>query len=142
ELAWWIWVLLLYALGILVAIDALWQGRTAQGTIAWFLALLLVPFVALPLYAIFGSRRFHGYVRARRHGQQELDKLITQVLTQLKPWKLPPNPLTQPFFPLFRIAPLKGNHCELLSSGQQFYDSMFRSIEAATEYVCVQFYIL
>lgn len=142
EWAWWIWVLLLYSLGTLIAIDALWQGRTAQGTIAWFLALLLVPFVALPLYALLGSRRFHGYVRARRHGHQQLDKLLSQVLQQLKPWFSPNTPISAPLLPLFRLPLLNGNQVQLLSSGPCFYDSMFAAIEAASQSVCVQFYIL
>lgn len=142
EWAWWIWALLLYALGTLVAIDALWQGRTAQGTIAWFLALLLVPFVALPLYALFGSRRFHGYVRARRHGHQNLDRLLSQVLQQLKPYKATSTRLSEPLLPLFRLPLLNGNQVQLLSSGQAFYERMFAAIEAASLFVCVQFYIL
>ena len=32
--------------------------RTSQGAIAWVLSLLMVPFVAIPLYWLLGRRRF------------------------------------------------------------------------------------
>lgn len=142
ELAWWIWALALYAIGTMFAIDALWQGRTAQSTIAWVLGLIFVPFLTLPLYAFFGSRHFHGYLRARRHGHDQLDSTIIQTLRLLKPWKQETTPLTQPFLPLFNLPPVAGNHCTLLTTGQSFYQQMFHAIEQAQECVCVQFYIL
>lgn len=89
EQAWWIWPLLLYTFGVLAAIDALWQGRTSQGTIAWVLGLLLMPLVTLPLYAFFGSRRFHGYLRARRHGDHSLSFIADQVQAGLEHFALP-----------------------------------------------------
>lgn len=142
ELAWWIWVLALYGLGILVAIDALWQGRTAQGTIAWFLGLLLVPFITLPLYLFLGSRRFHGYLKARRHGHQALDNIADQVLQALQHQRLPATEFTRPLYTLFRLPLTRGNRCHLLTSGADTYTALFRAIAAAEQSVCVQFYIL
>src|SRR5690554_8237198 len=78
DTALWIGIALSYVLGTFFAIDALWQGRTSQSTIAWFLGLVFLPFFTLPLYALFGGRRFHGYIRARRHGHEELDLLRSE----------------------------------------------------------------
>lgn len=142
ELAWWIWALLVYSLGLLAAIDALWQGRTAQGTIAWVLGLILMPMITLPLYAFFGSRRFHGYVRARRHHNENLDLIADQVQAELEPHALPPGQLTYPLYPLFRMPQTAGNQCQLLTSGADTYTEIFRDIAAARHSVCVQFYIL
>ncbi|MFY9178207.1 MAG: cardiolipin synthase [Venatoribacter sp.] len=142
EIAWWAWASLLYLLGTLVAIDALWQGRTAQSSLAWILGLIVVPFITLPLYALFGSRRFRGYVRARRHGHQALDKIIDHSLQQLKHVKAQASPLTKPLFPLFRIPPINGNRCSLLTTGQAFYDDLFTTLNQAQAFICVQFYIL
>jgi len=142
EQAWWIWPLLLYTFGILAAVDALWQGRTAQGTIAWVLGLLLMPVITLPLYAFFGSRRFHGYLRARRHGDHSLSFIADQVQNGLEPFALDPGTLTQPLYPLFRLPQIGGNQCRLLTDGESTYTTMFQRIAAAQRYVCVQFYIL
>lgn len=142
ELAWWIWLLMLYGLGVAAAVDALWQGRTSQGTIAWVLGLLLMPAFTLPLYAFFGSRRFHGYLRARRHNNKALDLIADQVQAELEPLALPPSTLTYPLYPLFRMPQVGGNDCRLLTSGHDTYERMFCALNAAKHSICVQFYIL
>ena len=80
---WVIWPVLLYSLGIAAAIDALWQSRTAQGTAAWVIALLLMPLVSLPFYLLFGSRRFSGYRKARRQGDNKLSAQERQIRNSL-----------------------------------------------------------
>src|SRR6478609_9689489 len=65
----------LHALGILTAIHAVMYSRTAQGAIAWALLLILVPYVTLPAYALFGRRKFQGYVKARRAGDSQIDHI-------------------------------------------------------------------
>ena len=47
-------VALFYVLGIVSAIDAIMSARTPQGAVAWSVALVSFPFVAVPAYAIFG----------------------------------------------------------------------------------------
>lgn len=142
EIAWWIWLLLLYGLGTLAAIDALWQGRTAQGTVAWCLALIATPFIAIPLYLLFGSRRFHGYLRARKHDHEDLNRCADLAQKALAPWVQQRCEITAPFYTLFKVPLVSGNSWQLLTSGKDFYSSMFEDIAAAKDYVCVQFYIL
>src|SRR5690606_19581634 len=142
ELAWWIWALLVYSLGLLAAIDALWQGRTAQGTIAWVLGLILMPMITLPLYAFFGSRRFHGYLRARSHHDEALDPIAGQVQAELEPQALPPGDFTYPLYPPLRMPPVEGHHGQPLTSGADTSPQISRAIAAAEHSVCVQFYIL
>lgn len=42
------------------------ERRTPQSTFAWLLAFALVPFVALPLYLAFGSRKFPRRAKGRQ----------------------------------------------------------------------------
>ena len=65
----------IYVLGLLATIDAIWNGRTSQGTLAWVTALTFIPFVALPLYLFFGSPRFRGYRKARKASTSVLKEL-------------------------------------------------------------------
>ena len=67
-------VLLFHAAGLLHAVHALMRARTSQGAIAWIMALLFLPYVAVPLYWFFGRDRFEGYVRARRSNDQALTR--------------------------------------------------------------------
>ena len=50
--------------------------RVAQGAIAWILALIGLPYVAVPMFLLFGRNRFGGYIRARRTGDAALTELL------------------------------------------------------------------
>src|SRR5690242_8766280 len=52
--------------------------RTAQGATAWALALVLLPFVSLPLYWVFGRIKFDEYVDALRSLDTQLNKRLEQ----------------------------------------------------------------
>ena len=54
-----------YVSGIVLAVDAVMTGRTSQGSIAWVVSLLTFPYVAVPLYWVFGRSKYYGYVDAR-----------------------------------------------------------------------------
>jgi len=45
---------------------AIQRSRTPQGATAWSIALVSFPFLALPLFWVFGRSQFHGYVEAHR----------------------------------------------------------------------------
>ena len=139
---WWLATLFLYILGIAFALDAIWQGRTAQGTIAWIVALIFVPMVGIPLYLLFGSRRFHGYRLARRRGDARLNALGHQIRHSLMPFASRANTITQPLYNFFRLPMTHGNQCQLLINGEQTFAAMEHAIQQASHSICVQFYIV
>ncbi|HEY7775064.1 MAG TPA: PLDc N-terminal domain-containing protein, partial [Kineobactrum sp.] len=49
-------VVLFYILGIVSAIEAIINVRTAQGAIAWTISLLTFPYIAVPCYLVFGRK--------------------------------------------------------------------------------------
>src|SRR3546814_18770920 len=60
--------------GMVSALHAAVRTRTAQGAVAWSISLLTFPYVALPLYWVFGRGKFHGYVAARRSAARRVGK--------------------------------------------------------------------
>jgi cardiolipin synthase len=54
------------ALAVASAVHALFTVRTAQGTIAWVIGLISFPWLGLPLYWFFGSRRFDAHSKAMK----------------------------------------------------------------------------
>src|SRR3990170_349313 len=58
--------------GVASALHAAVRTRTAQGAVAWSISLLTFPYLALPLYWVFGRGKFHGYVAARRSGDLKI----------------------------------------------------------------------
>src|SRR5262245_50766935 len=55
---------LAHLLGALTSVRAIMEVRTAQGAVAWAVALNTFPYVAVPAYWVFGRTSFHGYVLA------------------------------------------------------------------------------
>ena len=58
--------LVVEALAVASAVHALFTVRTAQGTIAWVIGLITFPWLGLPLYWMFGSRRFDAHSKAMK----------------------------------------------------------------------------
>ena len=48
--------------GAFTSINAIMYVRTAQGAIAWAISLVMFPYLALPLYWVFGRRKFSRYI--------------------------------------------------------------------------------
>lgn len=138
-------VAIFHALGFVSSLNALDRTRTAQGTVAWVVALNTIPYVAVPAYWVFGKTEFQGYISAR---QAEDDK-VEPTLVRLK------ENLTEQAF----LAPLDhyrhrliedlvqfpvtiGNDAELLIDGAESFKSIFEGIRRAENYVLVQFYTI
>ena len=82
-------VIIFYLLGIISAINAVMSTRTPQGTIAWIIALLAFPFLAVPAYWFLGRSRFNGYVKARQSENADVMKKLKSVLESLQPYCVP-----------------------------------------------------
>ncbi len=135
----------LHGLGILSAVDALMSARSPQGAIAWAFALTTVPYVALPAYWVFGRRRFHGYVVARRLGYEKLDRIVDRVASELTPYRADlsvPLGRFQALENLVKLPFTRGNDVRLLIDGDAIHAAMLEAIAAARESVLVQFYIV
>lgn len=137
---------LLYILGILAAIEALLTARTPQGAIAWCLFLIMFPILGLPVYLIFGGRKFSGYVSARRDDNLPLQRRVQEVVADL-PQEIfaeigeEESDLTV-FEKLAQMPFLAHNRSRLLINGEQTFSAIFNGIKKAQEYILVQFFIV
>ncbi len=120
--------------------------RKTQGAIAWILGLIGMPWVAVPLFLLFGRNRFYGYVRARRLNDRSLDSLLTQYEQQAE--SLPcdhDKDLPDDLNVLVRLGrqPFTGgNNCTLLQNGEATFEALFEAMENATDYILLEFYIV
>ena len=134
-----------YALGVVTAITALFRVRTSQGAIAWVISLVTMPVFAVPLFWVFGRRRFSGYVHARRLHLREMAPGAGVVAARYSAQGLVDTPHGREDRVLVRLARLPftvGNEAQLLVDGDETFRSILDGIERAKEYVLVQFYIL
>lgn len=131
--------------GLWMAIDVVMRGRTAQGAIAWALALLLFPLITLPFYFVFGERKFEGYVKARRRGNTEIDRVAKEFHSNLTAFIAPLPAESADLAAAERLARVPfttSNSVALLIDGQATFDAILRDIEAARSYILIQFYIV
>jgi cardiolipin synthase len=71
-------VFIVEGIGILAAFHAVMTAKTSQGAIAWGISLVTFPWLALPLYAVFGRSKFHGYVLLRHVKDERIHHIIDQ----------------------------------------------------------------
>jgi cardiolipin synthase len=138
-------VIVFEILGVLSAVHAVMNSRTPQGSIAWGVSLVTFPYVSVPAYWVFGRNKFNGYVLARQQELVTLDDTIRHAGHQIErvadddPWR---NSVLSGLQTMARIPVTDRNSVELLIDGQDTFDSIFAGIDAAEEYILVQFYIV
>ncbi len=131
--------------GFLTSIKAILETRTSQGAIAWAVALNAIPWLAVPAYFVFGRSKFAGYVHSRRAGTSKTQAVAEQLFSDLEPFRLRLDKRKHETLLLESLAKMpftSHNSAELLIDGEATFNAIFRAIEAATDYVLVQFYII
>ncbi|TNF17493.1 MAG: cardiolipin synthase [Rhodobacteraceae bacterium] len=113
--------------------------------LAWFITLILLPFIGSLAYFLFGEVDL-GH-RARRRHEEIFDLIRTRAPEHLgRPVGL--GLIESEYRPAFAYAasvngffPVAGNRGELLSGAEDFLDRMVADIDAAETHVHVLFYI-
>jgi cardiolipin synthase len=132
-------------LGVVAAVKAVMEARTAQGAVAWSVALVAFPLVSLPLFLVFGQSRVRGYVQARRRLLAAASSRTARAHEALARRDLLVRTRYTQDLPFERLAKLPftdNNQATLLIDGEATFASIFAGIEAAAQYVLVQFYIV
>jgi len=140
-----LFLLIMHLLGFVSSIDALMGVRTSQGAIAWVISLNTFPLIAVPSYWVLGRSKFQGYATARQVDDSKLSYIAAKTLQDKADFT---SDLSQKF-PSVRAAELladlpmlTGNSSELLIDGEATFASIFAGMEAAENYILVQFYIV
>ena len=134
-----------YISGIVLAVDAVMTVRTSQGSIAWIVSLLTFPYVAVPLYWVFGRRKYLGYIDARRTESKDMQPLIDDIIPELPEFTARPSDDHMNFRVMEELAAMpftRRNDAELLVNGDKTFEAIFEEIESAKEYLLVQFFII
>jgi cardiolipin synthase len=122
-----------FMLAVVVIAHMLRQRRSPTATIAWLLAIVLLPYVGVPLYLLLGGRKMRRVVASkekillsdravdRASGACPMDRLL---MTYGIPGAAP------------------GNRVTLCETGEEAYERMVRLIEEACRSICVLTFIL
>jgi cardiolipin synthase len=134
-----------YIVGILHVLHALMHVRTSQGTIAWVISLVTVPFLAIPLYWLLGRTRFAGHVGGRREKDVRLAELAASMHERLRELEveIPEDDAFERAARLLGGLPFtRGNQLQPLIDGEQTFKRIFEVIAGARNYLCVNFFIV
>ena len=132
-------------IGILAAFHAVMNTKTSQGAIAWGISLVTFPWLALPLYAVFGRSKFHGYVLLRHVKEEKIHHIIDQCSINATEKQIVQKHNSKIGAALTRLADLpitRFNRSRLLIDGKETFQSIFNSIDAANEYILIEFFII
>jgi len=138
-------ILLMEVLGVFAALHAVMNIKTSQGAIAWSISLVTFPWFALPLYAIFARDKFHGYVLLRHAKDQKIRYIIDQCSLDAREGEIVQPVDSEIELALSRLADrpiLKFNRSRLLMDGKETFRSIFDAIDAAEDYVLIEFFII
>jgi cardiolipin synthase len=121
-----------HLLGLYLAFNALFQSRTPQGALAWFVGLVGFPWVSIPLFVIFGRRRYHDEQKEEPFHFPKYDvvKHRYEYLVEFEKFLMH----TGFYF-------TGKNKIDLLIDADQIYPSMFDALNSAREYIILQVFI-
>lgn len=133
-------------LGILSALDAVMTARTPQGSTAWAIALISMPYVALPLYWIFGRAHFDDYLEALRSFDSAVAERLESIHEEaLGEYVVEPDDERGEIRAFDEMATLPltcRNGARLLIDGHATFDAIFAAMDRAEDYILAQFYII
>ncbi len=134
-------IVVMWTIAGLSALSAARTARTPQGAMGWVVFLLALPIVAIPAYMFFGHHRFKSYRNTRRKSQRLTQRLHpAEREVNPDPDTLGINPAPLEAVAGFRVS--DGNRCQLLINGAVAFEAMFTAMDAAQDYLLVQFYIV
>jgi cardiolipin synthase len=138
-------ILALHLTGLACAVVAVMQTRTPQGSIAWAVSLITFPYLAVPLYLVFGRTKFQGYLTARERVTTRVVAATTRLGVALEPYVVRPDEHIPAHAALTRIAQqpfTRQNAVRLLLDAEETFDDILAGIACARQHVFAQFYIV
>ena len=138
--------LVVHILGIANAAHAVMNVRSSRGTIAWAISLITFPWLAIPLYWIFGRSKFQGYSEVIRQVYQQHEDTVDRAYDEILEFKAElPDKLASVEKLVSSISDLSftnNNAIELLIDGEQTFAEMLKAIAIAEDYILLQSYII
>jgi len=125
-----------HAVGLVLALRVLVTRRSPQSLMAWILGLLVVPWVAIPFFFLFGARKLPRSVRGKH--APLLPPGGDAGLPDVHPAANVPRVLRTEGVPGVR----SGNAFELLGTGERAYEALHAEIAAARKTIDLTIFIV
>lgn len=123
-----------FALALLLTVRLMRERRPPGSTMAWLLAILLIPYVGVPLYLILGGRKI------RRLAGEKFSLRAPETDRALSG---PPKSNVEQVLEVCGLPPsVFGNQIEPLRNGEETYARVMQLIEEAKESIHITTFIL
>lgn len=116
-------------LGFFIILTMLREKRNPSNIYAWSLAVILLPWLGVPLFLIFGGRKSRRWVRIKK-------SVLEAAVRRAESDELLPLPVQH-----WAVTPEPGNHVELLPDGPTAYRALIESINRAEFSIDIMTYI-
>jgi cardiolipin synthase len=121
-----------FLIGVVLIAHVLTQKRSPTGTLAWLLAIVLIPYIGIPLYLMFGGRKMKRQAGRKNDldlscDGQRFDVERTYLDEMLESYGLPPA--------------CRQNRLELSFDGQDTYRRLVEMIENAKSSIYISTFI-
>jgi cardiolipin synthase len=137
EMTWLISPLLTYlgfALALVLLAHLIGRQRSPSSTIAWLLVILLLPYLGVPLYLMFGGRKMR-----RMAGRKEQVYAHASSDGGVRPL----GGATEKLLNSYGVPPASGrNRLVLVTTGEEAYHQLTRGIDEATTSIDITTFIL
>lgn len=135
-------LLVIHGTAILFALRAIRTARTPQGAVGWAIVLIVLPYVAVPVFVIFGSFHYPGVIRARIRTERMARRLAEAAATAGRFVDPATLGMAEGFEAIAGRPVVGGNAATLLVEGEAVFETLFTSIREARHFVLIQTYIL
>jgi len=131
-----------YVLALLLIPRIILERRHPSATVAWVLAIALLPVAGVPLYFLVGGRRVRRHIRAKIEAMGAPGLSVEN--------RVPPDALPSPVAAACaRVLlasgtppPVSGNRLRLVENGPEAYEAVLGLIAEARDHIHAQFFIL
>lgn len=116
------------ALALFTVLLLVQQRRSPQSTAAWLLFVFLLPYLALPMFLMFGIRKPHSTLKLTFTEDDAQGPRLSGVDATIRGHDLP--------------SPREDNHLTLLPNGAEAFAALKATIEGARQKIDAEFYIV
>ncbi len=145
-MTWSILIIIFEICGLIAAFHAVMNVRTSQAAVAWALSLVMLPFIAVPLYLLIGRDKFRAYSDVLKDGNIACDqRLSREFCRKLNDYAVNGSPdseesLTAVYGRITSMPITRGNRIEILKDASAAYPAIFNAVDSAENYVLVSYY--
>ncbi|HEU5080828.1 MAG TPA: cardiolipin synthase [Opitutaceae bacterium] len=125
-----------FLLAVFVIARLLAEKRQPGNTLAWLLVIILIPYIGVPLYLLFGGRKLRRLVARKSMSTPSLDGAeVVDIPSQV-------SATAQTINASGGSPPVGGNHVRLITTGEEMFAEFIEQIEQAKRSIHITTFIL